>query len=178
MLLNLWTWLVIENGCAESQWLGSIIIPSKTPLLFICQIARVLTVGSSSRKEKHPHIGSFNFGNKSKSGGLMSGLQGAWGKLPTHNREVSSLQHLQCVGEHGHGEWAAQSRATEVRSCAVSYEVFAPMALESSSYVERRSSSRESATNFTLLSSVDVLVLPGLGSLSISDGSNQFIHMK
>ena len=64
----------------EFQHLGSIIIPSKTPLLFICLIAWVSSVESSSREEKHhQHIGSFNFGNKSKSGGLMSGLYSAWG---------------------------------------------------------------------------------------------------
>ena len=41
------------------------------------------------------------------------------------------------------------------------------MALESSSYVARRSSSRASATSFTLVSFVDVLSLPGLGSLAM-----------
>ena len=42
-----------------------------------------------------------------------------------------------------------------------------PVYLESSSYIARRSSSRASATSFTLPSSVDVLGLPGLGSLSM-----------
>ena len=59
----------------ESQHLGSIILTSKTPLLFICRIAMVTSVESSSREEKRrPYIGSLNFGNKSESGGLMPGL--------------------------------------------------------------------------------------------------------
>ena len=61
----------------------------------------------------------------------------------------------------------AQPRATEVGSCAFSREVLAPVALVSSSHVAWRSSSRASATSFTLLSSVDVLGLPGLGSLAV-----------
>ena len=44
---------------------------------------------------------------------------------------------------------------------------FAPVVLEISSHVARRSSSRASDTSFTLLSSVDVLGSPGLGSLSM-----------
>ena len=59
----------------------------------------------------------------------------------------------------------AQPRAIMVGSCAFSCEVFAPVALESSSHVVRRSSSRASATSFTLLSFVGVLDRPGLGSL-------------
>ena len=40
-----------------------------------CRIAFVPSVESSSREEKHsPCIGSFSFGNKSKSDGIMSGL--------------------------------------------------------------------------------------------------------
>ena len=54
----------------------------------------------------------------------------------------------------------AQPRANEVGSCAFSCDFFAPVALESFSRVARRSSSRASATSFTLLSSVDVLDLP------------------
>ena len=42
-----------------------------------------------------------------------------------------------------------------------------PLALESSSHVAWRSSSRTSVTSFTLLTSVDILGLPGLGSLSM-----------
>ena len=58
-------------------------------------------------------------------------------------------------------EWPA----TEVGSCAFSCEVSAPVTLESSSHVAQ--SSRASATSFRLLSSVDVLNLPGLGSFSM-----------
>ena len=39
------------------------------------------------------------------------------------------------------GEWVAKARATAIGSCAFSCQVFAPMALESSSHVARRSSS-------------------------------------
>ena len=53
-----------------------------------------------------------------------------------------------------HWERVAQPRATEVRSWAFSCTFFAPVALESSLYVAQWSSSRASATNFTLLSSV------------------------
>ena len=60
----------------------------------------------------------------------------------------------------------AQPRAAEVGACAFSCKVFVPVTLESFSHVVRRSSSRASATSFTLLSSVDVLGIPGLGSLS------------
>ena len=87
--------------------------------------------------------------------------------LPTHNRKVFWLQHLQCAGEHCHGEGVAKPWATEVSSCGFSCKVFAQWLLESSSHVARRSSLRESATNFTLLPSVNVLGLPGLRSLSI-----------
>ena len=59
----------------------------------------------------------------------------------------------------------AQPRAIEVGYCAFSRESFVPVALESYSHLARRSSSRAAATSFTLLSSVDVLGLPGLGSL-------------
>ena len=117
-------------------------------------MARVPSVESSSRQEKRlPRIDFLNFGNKVT--------------LPTNDPEVFVLQHAGCVGEHCHGERVAQPRATQVASCAFSCKGFAPVALKSSSYVARRSSSIEFATSFTLLSSVDVLGLPGLGSLSM-----------
>ena len=58
------------SSLPASQWL--------TPLSFMWRIARVPLVGSSSREETSPRIGSFNFWNKPKSGGLMSELEGAW----------------------------------------------------------------------------------------------------
>lgn len=57
----------IESLCfsmAESQRLESFTIPSMAPILFICRMAR----------KRRPRVGSFNFGNKLKSCGLMSGL--------------------------------------------------------------------------------------------------------
>jgi len=42
-------------------------------------MARVTAAETSSREEKRcPRMGSFNLANKSKSGGLMSGLYGVW----------------------------------------------------------------------------------------------------
>ena len=60
----------------------------------------------------------------------------------------------------------APPRAVEVGFCAFSCEVFALVA-QSSSHVARRSSSRASATSFTLVSSVHILGLTDLGSLSL-----------
>ena len=45
----------VQSPCfsmTESQPLGSIVIPSKTPLLFMCRITRVLSVESSSTEDK------------------------------------------------------------------------------------------------------------------------------
>ena len=60
--------------------------------------------------------------------------------------EVFWLQHPRCAGEHFPSKF------------------FSPVFLESSSHVGRRSSKRASATSFALLSSVDVVGLPGLCS--------------
>ena len=85
----------------------------------------------------------------------------------TYNREAFWLEHPPYAGKHYHVEWMAQQWATVDGSCAFTCKGFALVALESSSHVARWSSSRESATSFILLSSVDVLGLPGLGSLSM-----------
>ena len=72
-----------------SQHLGSIIIPSKTPLLFICLIVQIPSVGSSSREEKcRQRIGSFNFGNSQSLVGSCLDCRVHKVTLPTHNREV------------------------------------------------------------------------------------------
>ena len=80
--LFFWDYLftIVQSPCfsmIESQRFGSIIIPSKTWLLLMYRIVNV--VRKVFQGKKWPRVGSFNFGNKSKSGGLMSGLQGAWG---------------------------------------------------------------------------------------------------
>jgi len=63
-----------------SQRFGRFSIPFRVPLFFIPRMARVTAVETSSREEKRcPLKGSFNLENNSKSGGLMSGLYGAWG---------------------------------------------------------------------------------------------------
>ena len=61
----------------------------------------------------------------------------------------------------------AQPRATKFGSCEFSCEDFVTVALKMYSHVARRSSSRASATSYTLLSYFDVLGLPGHGSLSM-----------
>ena len=99
----------VQSPCfsmTESQRLGSIIIASKTPLLFICRIAQVPSVEISSREEKRsPPIGSFNFGNKSKSDDSCLDCRTHVLILPTHNREdFFLLKHLRCAGEYCHGE--------------------------------------------------------------------------
>jgi len=63
-----------------SQRCGRFAIPFSVPFLFSLRMARVTAAETSSRKGKRcPRMGSFNLWNKSKSGGLMSGLYGAWG---------------------------------------------------------------------------------------------------
>ena len=152
----------------ESQCLGGIIVPSKTPLLFMCQIARVSSVESSSREETRcPHIGLLSLGISRRLVDSCLDCRVHEVTLPTHIAKFFLVKQQQCADDLCHGEWVAQPRSTEVRSCAFPCEVFAPVALESSLYVARRSSSRVSATSFILLSSVDVLGLPGLGSLSM-----------
>ena len=78
--------------------------------------------------------------------------------LRNHNRVVLWLQNLRCAVEHCHLERLVQPGAIEVVSCAFSCQASATVALESFLYVARRSSSRTSATSFTLLSSVHVFL--------------------
>ena len=62
------------------QRLGKSCIPVRTPSLLMRLITRVTSLDTSSMLLKHfPRSGFFNFGNKSKAGGLMSGLYGGWG---------------------------------------------------------------------------------------------------
>ena len=63
-----------------SQRFGRFAIPFRVPLFFSPRMARVTAAETSSREGKRcPGMGSFNLWNKSNSGGLMSGLYGAWG---------------------------------------------------------------------------------------------------
>ena len=106
-----------------SWTLGSIIIPSNSPLLFMCRIARVSSVESSSREEER---------RSRISRGLVDLCLDCGAHvitLPTHNCEVSWLQLPWCTGKYCHGEWVAQPRATEVGSCTFFCKVFAPVAL-------------------------------------------------
>jgi hypothetical protein len=62
------------------QRLGKSYIPVRMPSFFMRLITRVTSFDISSMLLKHfPLSDFFNFGNKSKSGGLMSGLYGGWG---------------------------------------------------------------------------------------------------
>ena len=72
--------------------------------------------------------------------------------LSIYNREVFSLEHPRCASEHCHGEWVAAT-SNWGRSLCIFLRSFAPVALESSSHATLWSSSRASATSFTLLSS-------------------------
>ena len=134
----------------------------------MCRRYPVPSVESSSREQRRrPHIVSLNFVNTSKSGVFLLDYRAHEITLPAHNREDFWLQHPRCAGVHCHGEWVAQPRAIVVGFYAFSCERFAPVVVEGSSQVARRSSSITSATSLTLLPSVDVLGLPGLGWLSM-----------
>ena len=64
------------------QHLGKSCIPVRTPLLLMQRITQVTSLDTSSMLLKRfPQSGFFNSGNKSKSGGLMSGLYGGWGSI-------------------------------------------------------------------------------------------------
>ena len=59
---------------------GQSCIPARTPSLLMRRITRFTSLDTSSLfLKRFPRSGFFNFGNKSKSGGLMSGLYGGWG---------------------------------------------------------------------------------------------------
>jgi hypothetical protein len=63
----------------RSQRLGNSCIPVRTPSLLMRLITGVTSLDTSSKFLKlFPRSGFFNFGNKSKSGGLMSGLYDGW----------------------------------------------------------------------------------------------------
>ena len=60
--------------------MGKSCIPVRTPLFLKRLITRVTSLDTSSRLLKRfPRSGFFNFANKSKAGGLMSGLYSGWG---------------------------------------------------------------------------------------------------
>jgi len=62
------------------QLLGKSCTPVRTPSLLMRLNTRVTSSDTSSMLLKRlSRSGFFNFGNKSKSGGLMSGLYGGWG---------------------------------------------------------------------------------------------------
>ena len=63
-----------------AQRLGKSCIPVRTPSLLMRLITRVTSLDTSSVfLKRFPRSGFFNFGNKSKAVGLMSGLYGGWG---------------------------------------------------------------------------------------------------
>ena len=82
ILQNTFTGLQCNLHCALSvvQRLGKSSTPVRTPSLLMRLITWVTLLDTSSMLLKHfPRSGFFNFGNKSKSGGPMSGLYGRWG---------------------------------------------------------------------------------------------------
>jgi len=80
---NIFTGLHCNPHCAYHsvfQRLGKSCIPVSTPSLLMRPITGVTSLDTSSMLPKRfPRSGFFNCGNKSKSGGLMSGLYGGWG---------------------------------------------------------------------------------------------------
>jgi len=62
------------------QRLGKSCIAVRTPSLLMRLITRATSLDTFSMLLKRfPRCGFFNFGNKSKAGGLMSGMYGGWG---------------------------------------------------------------------------------------------------
>jgi len=63
----------------RSQRFGKLAIPFRVPLFFNPRMAGVTAAETYTREGKRcPRVDSFNLWNKSKSGGLMSGLHDAW----------------------------------------------------------------------------------------------------
>jgi hypothetical protein len=58
---------------------GQVLFPVTTPALLMCLITQVTSLDASLFLKRFPRSCFFNFGNKSKSGGLMSGLYGGRG---------------------------------------------------------------------------------------------------
>ena len=81
ILQNTFTGLRCNLHCALSQrsnvW-GKSCIAVRTPSLLMRLITRVT---SSMLLKRFPRSGFFNFGNKSKAGGLMSGPYCGWGSV-------------------------------------------------------------------------------------------------
>jgi hypothetical protein len=71
ILQNTFTGLQCNLQCALSKSC----VPVWTPSLLMRLITRVTSLDTSSMlRKRFPQSGFFNFGNKSKSGGLISGL--------------------------------------------------------------------------------------------------------
>jgi hypothetical protein len=99
-----------------SQSFGRFAIPFRVPLLFSPQKAWVTAAETSSGEGKRcPHMGSFNLGNKSKFGGLMSGLFGAFGNT-SHSyllgKSVNLPQVQACIVVQN--EWPIPEKARSV----------------------------------------------------------------
>jgi hypothetical protein len=110
---------------APSQRLGRFAIPFRVPLLFSPRMARVTAAGTSSREDKRcPRMGSFNLGNKSKSGGLMPGLHGGWGNT-SHSYLANRSQPSPGAGVHCRAKWLAHPWASQVGFCAFLCAIFA-----------------------------------------------------
>ena len=79
------------------QRLGKFCIPVRTPSLVMRLITRVTSLDTSSRHLKlFPRSGFFNFGNKSKAGGLMVGGEA----LAIHTFPKFPILHLRHEAVH------------------------------------------------------------------------------
>jgi hypothetical protein len=132
-------------------------------------MARVPAAETSSREEKRcPRMVSFNLGSKSNSGGLMSGLYGAWVNTSTRIYSAIWSHPSPGAGVHCHAKWVAHPRASQVGFCAFFWAIFASSddntLLSHLFHVElcHDDSLVIIKQSFTLLSSVDVFSLPGL----------------
>jgi len=110
----------------SSQRFGRFVIPFRVPLLFSPRMARVTAAEISSREGKRcPRMGSFNLWNKSKSGGLMSGLYGAWGNIPTRIYLANRSHSSPGAGVHCRAKWVAHPQASQVGFYAFFCQIFA-----------------------------------------------------
>ena len=103
-----------------SHRFGRFAIPFRVLLLFSLRMARLTAAETSSTEGKRdPRMGSFNSWNKSKSGGLMSGLYGAWSNLANRSQPSPGAD------VHRRAKWMAHLWASQVGFCAFYCAVFA-----------------------------------------------------
>ena len=96
----------------ESHRLGSIIIPSKTPLFFKCRIIRVPSLESSSREwKRRPRKVLLTLGIRRSLVDSCLDCRAHEVTIVNHNRKEFWLLHPRCASEHCHGEWVTRPRS-------------------------------------------------------------------